>query len=224
MIPVVFHSLLKENPNVTDKGFMNKKGFSLLEVLITVGLISIISGIAVPNYLKYTRNAKTAEAQSSLSQIYMAEKAFYLQWRFYTCDLLRAGVAPDGRLLYNAGFNRTDDPSYSDPVKSTYNERGGDIKCGDHLNYYKLCGGEFGNGEIKSCAFQIKGKGNKAGEPFEPPEIKGAAYKAEQDKFTAVAVANLFCRKPEKTCKPDKKRDKWSIDNYKQIKRLEDGT
>ena len=36
---------------------LNNKGFTLLEVMVTVGILAVISGIAVPQYNKYKENA-----------------------------------------------------------------------------------------------------------------------------------------------------------------------
>ena len=188
-----------------------QKGFSLVEILVAIGLISILSGIAVPNYLKYTRGAKTAEAQSSLGQIYMAEKSFYLQWRFYTVDLVVAGVAPDGALLYNAGFTGA---GISTP--STY--QGPTINASRNT-LFSICGSTFGHGAVKDCAFSVKKKNNYIA--FAPPSLTGT-YNAVDTNFTAGAVADLIGKIPDGT--NTTKRDIWSIDNYKQIKRLEDGT
>ena len=35
---------------------MNNKGFSLIEILVTVGLIGILVSVAVPSYRNYKRN------------------------------------------------------------------------------------------------------------------------------------------------------------------------
>ena len=96
-----------------------EKGFSMLEVLITIGLLGVLTAISVPSYNNYLRSSKTAEAKSSLSQIYMAEKTFFIQWRFYTHDLKVIGAMPEGELLYNAGFSNsghdTEPSSYRGP-------------------------------------------------------------------------------------------------------------
>ena len=46
---------------------MNNKGFSLIEVLVTVGLVAVIAGIAVPQYNKYKENTYRVAMQSDLS-------------------------------------------------------------------------------------------------------------------------------------------------------------
>lgn len=188
-----------------------QKGFSLVEILVVIGLMTVISGVAIPNYLKYTRSAKTAEAQSSLGQIYMAEKSFYLQWRFYTVDLVVVGVAPDGGLLYNAGFTG----SGSTPP-STY--QGPAIKS-SRKTLFNICGDKFGSGAVKGCAFSVKKKNNYIA--FKPPALKGT-YNADSTQFTAGAIADLISKIPNG--KNTTKRDIWTINNYKQIKRSNDGT
>ena len=95
---VLFHAALKA------KSPANKKGFSIIEILVAVGLLAILTSISIPSFNKYLRSSRTAEAKSSLGQIYIAEKAFFITHRFYTPDLLTVGVAPNGEMLYNAGF------------------------------------------------------------------------------------------------------------------------
>ena len=51
----------------------NKKGFSLLEVLIAVGIIAIISAIAVPQYTANRENAARVAGDTSITNI---EKAY----------------------------------------------------------------------------------------------------------------------------------------------------
>ena len=193
-------------------------GFSITEVIVTFALIAILTSIAVPSYRRYSRYVKQAEAQSSLGQVYMAEKSFHLQWRFFTTDLLVAGVAPEGALLYNIGF-----ASAGSSSPGTY--RGPTINT-SRLNFLVLCGQEFGTGTVESCAF----KQHKLG--FNPPDIDcstcddtsncpSQACTTTATSFRVGAIADIINRHPKEDATI---LDSWSIDNYKQIVRMRNGT
>ena len=209
-------------------GKNGQKGISLMEVLVTVGLIAIIGSIAVPSYRNYMRTSKTAEAQSSLGQIYMAEKSFFLQHRFYTTDLLTIGVAPDGQMFYNAGFG-----AHNSSKLATYTP----TLDANAFNFYGLCGKNFGDGGncgdndkgcIASCAFQdIKLKDASATPPnlngtFTPVSIPTAAT-TTLTSFIAYAAADLINKEPKDIGNTTDK-DIWCINNYKQVGRVRDGT
>ena len=48
--------------------FKNNKGFSLIEVLVTVGLIGVLVGIAVPQYGKYKQSTNLMAMESRLGK------------------------------------------------------------------------------------------------------------------------------------------------------------
>ena len=212
----------------------NQKGFSLMEVLIVSILVGVIGGISVPYYQKYSRSVKTAEAKASLGQVYMVERAFFFQWKFYTHDLLTAGIAPEGELLYNVGFKSKG----TDPTPDSY--MGPTLYPEKYHDFYTLCGEQFGQnktegddikGKVKSCAFKNKKGG------FKPPNIPEKSGKdgEEEDNavrvdpdtkeilFQAVAIADLknkVTKNPERTTE----KDIWLINQYKEIKRVQNGT
>jgi len=47
----------------------NRRGFSLIELMAVIAVLGILLAIAVPNYFKYVREARRAEAQSQMMEI-----------------------------------------------------------------------------------------------------------------------------------------------------------
>ena len=57
-----------------------KKGFTLVEMVITIALITILSVISVPLYKDHSKNAKLAEGYALLSAIRDAQVVYYSQY------------------------------------------------------------------------------------------------------------------------------------------------
>ncbi len=74
----------------------NNKGFSLIELMVVVGIIGILAAVAVPNLLKFQAKAKQSNAKVELSAIYGTEKAFYVEYSIYSSFMKFLGYAPDG--------------------------------------------------------------------------------------------------------------------------------
>ena len=53
-----------------------QKGFTLIELMIVIAIIGILAAIAIPNYMNYTRKAKTTEAKTNLAAIRTSEEAY----------------------------------------------------------------------------------------------------------------------------------------------------
>ncbi len=58
---------------------MDKKGFTLTELMITVAIIGILAAIAIPMYSGYTQRARRADAFSALQTIALTEEKYFAE-------------------------------------------------------------------------------------------------------------------------------------------------
>ncbi|WDP88648.1 MAG: prepilin-type N-terminal cleavage/methylation domain-containing protein [Desulfobacter sp.] len=86
------------------KVLTNKKGFTLIELMIVVAIIGILAAIAIPNFLAYQCKAKQSEAKSSLGDIRKTQEAYYAENDAYaalgTVGWGLKGGAAAGRYTY----------------------------------------------------------------------------------------------------------------------------
>jgi len=62
-------------------------GFTLIELMITVAIISVLAAIAYPSYMDYVRKGKRAMAQGTLMELAGKEQSYLLDRRRYTATL-----------------------------------------------------------------------------------------------------------------------------------------
>jgi type IV pilus assembly protein PilE len=59
------------------------KGFTLIELMITLVVVGILAAIAYPSYTDYVRRSKITEAQSSLSELRLRAEKWFADNRTY---------------------------------------------------------------------------------------------------------------------------------------------
>jgi len=60
------------------------RGFTLIELMITLLIVAILAGIAVPSYRTYVLRSHRVEATAALLRVAAAQEKFYLQNNTYT--------------------------------------------------------------------------------------------------------------------------------------------
>jgi type IV pilus assembly protein PilE len=70
-----------------------RRGFTLIELMITVAILGILAAIAYPSYTSYVRKSKRATAQSALMDVAAKQQAYLLDRRAYSNALTDIGFA-----------------------------------------------------------------------------------------------------------------------------------
>jgi len=73
----------------------NKKGFTLIELMIVVAIIGILAAIAIPNFLKYQAKSKQSEAKVNLKAVFTSEQSYFAEKNTYG-DLNTVNYIPAG--------------------------------------------------------------------------------------------------------------------------------
>ena len=71
------------------------KGFTLIEILIAVTIVSLLIAIAVPSYTDYVNRARRSEALGTLLQMMQQQERFFTEQLTYTTDLTQLGYTVD---------------------------------------------------------------------------------------------------------------------------------
>ena len=86
------------------------KGFTLIEVMITVAVIAILAAVALPAYFDYITRSRLVEARSNLADMRTRMEQYFLDNRAYPngCVASASGAPPAGKIYLpgNAKFFR----------------------------------------------------------------------------------------------------------------------
>lgn len=63
------------------------KGFTLIEIMITVAIVGILTTIAYPVYTEYVLKSNRSEAVAELVRLANLQEQFYVDNRTYTADM-----------------------------------------------------------------------------------------------------------------------------------------
>ncbi|MFQ6094477.1 MAG: type IV pilin protein [bacterium] len=93
-------------------GVKNRKGFTLIELMIVVVIIGVLAALAIPRFMAATGKAKKSEAKTVLKQLYQLERAY-----FQENDQYVAGANKAALVATDLGF---DDPCPSGDCRYDY--------------------------------------------------------------------------------------------------------
>lgn len=112
----------------------NKKGFTLVELVIVIIIVGILSVVAVPIYRGYTVRAMASEGKALMGSINAAEAVYYTQWGCYA------------KVTTETAFTKW---------------LGLDVRANKYFKKYKITTGSFSSGQYW-LANSVGGAGTKA--------------------------------------------------------------
>ena len=70
----------------------NRKGFTLIELMIVVVIIGILAALAIPRFMQTSGKAKKSEAKTVLKQLYQLERAYFQEHDAYVAGANTAAL------------------------------------------------------------------------------------------------------------------------------------
>lgn len=71
------------------------RGFSLIELMITVAIVGILAGIALPAYQDSMRKGRRAEGQAALTDAAARQEQYFMDNKSYTTSMVDLGYSAD---------------------------------------------------------------------------------------------------------------------------------
>ncbi len=86
---------------------MDRRAFTLVELMIVVAVIGVLSALAIPNYIRFQAKSKQSEAKGNLRAAFTTERAYYQEHNTYTACTMKLGFAPERGNRYRYTLNTT---------------------------------------------------------------------------------------------------------------------
>jgi len=83
--------MMNQIPKISEKHIRRSSGFTLIELMLVVGILALLVAIALPSYTQYVTRANRADAKDKLTEIMLEQERYNTRNYQYTLDLSRLG-------------------------------------------------------------------------------------------------------------------------------------
>ncbi|EXF46421.1 type 4 fimbrial biogenesis protein PilE [Pseudomonas sp. BAY1663] len=134
------------------------RGFTLIELMIVVGILGILAAIAYPNYTEYVQRSNRSEGHALLNDAAASQERFFAQNNSYVtaaADIAKLGlrgtsgttVTSDNRKYTLTVSTVANDGGYT----LTATQRFGDTACGNLTLNARGVKGSNGSKSVEAC-------------------------------------------------------------------------
>lgn len=82
-----------------------QQGLTLIELLVTMVIVGVIAGIAIPAYTGYIATARMSEAHNNVAALKLAEEEFFLENNRYFSGADAATLTSNSGNLWTVSFD-----------------------------------------------------------------------------------------------------------------------
>lgn len=134
------------------------KGFTLIELMIVVGILGILAAIAYPNYTEYVQRSNRTEGQALLNDAAASQERFFAQNNRYV--IAAADIAKLGLRGTSGTTVKSDNGKYTLTIGTNANDGGytltatqsfGDSSCGNLTLNARGIKGNSGTKSVDVC-------------------------------------------------------------------------
>ncbi|MDP1829073.1 MAG: prepilin-type N-terminal cleavage/methylation domain-containing protein [Archangium sp.] len=82
-----------------------RDGFTLVELMVVVGIISILAAIAIPNFIRFQAKSKQSEPRTNLKAVFTGQRSRFGERDRYSTLIAEIGFSPErgNRYFYDLG-------------------------------------------------------------------------------------------------------------------------
>ena len=100
-----------------------RQGFTLVELMVVVAIISLLAAMAIPQYNSFTCKAKQTEAKESLGMLAKCQEAYFFEYSTYSNSKGRIGFFMRGVPYYTYEIVSADQIGFNAKATAYHNER-----------------------------------------------------------------------------------------------------
>ena len=102
--------------------YKKPKGFTLIELVVVVLIVSLLAAVSVPLYTGYIHRAKASEGEAMVGALVSAEKSYWQRYKTFTYDIAKLRVDTGEVVTFDFTIESADDISFT--VKAEVNDTG----------------------------------------------------------------------------------------------------